>query len=60
VIVHSTHWAKGLKGIGPGPNNIDVAGSRLRFSYTTGGAKYDTWAALKGTANEAAMQRRAQ
>ena len=34
----------------------DVAGSRPGFADLVGRAKYDAWAALKGTAKDAAMQ----
>lgn len=34
----------------------DVEGKRPGFTDMKGRAKYDAWATLKGTANEAAMQ----
>ena len=34
----------------------DVQGKRPGFTDMVGRAKYDAWAELKGTANEAAMQ----
>ena len=34
----------------------DVSGSRPGFSDMIGRAKYDAWAALKGTTKDAAMQ----
>ena len=34
----------------------DVSGSRPGFSDMIGRAKYDAWAALKGTAKDTAMQ----
>ena len=34
----------------------DVSGSRPGFSDMIGRAKYDAWAALKGTAKDGAMQ----
>ena len=34
----------------------DVEGKRPGFTDMVGRAKYDAWATLKGTANEAAMQ----
>jgi len=34
----------------------DVSGSRPGFTDLVGRAKYDAWAKLKGTAQEAAMQ----